>query len=403
MPVNLTHLLVDRNNQPEFLLILKREIEQIFGRKIVTAAECIELAEEIYHKTSARINSNTLRRFFGLVKTEYLPSSSTKNILSEYCGFSSYDDLIGFKYRRESNKKMKDLNLFLRYQIRLFEELEIQDKEDPTFSGFLKHTIEYLNNNPEIAIDFQQVILRSTIGSEFYFERFINIDRLNSFFGDGLYYYIQQTILPEKKVFGYSLLCLRYWLASDKSQVAEKSNKIEEYELPAFAGEYIYGAYYAARLVHADFFNLHPEDIMIDAYNVHLRFKNNNDTKDAHQTFEYWYCFGLILAGHFEDALFYLDYLLSRYKGRNETAENYCQRNILLFKCLVMCKTNRKSEAEQLYCLLKPAQFCFLSKKVDTFFYLVISRCIRKSSESIDTQLAEVIEETGFYRLKQLI
>ncbi|HLG38082.1 MAG TPA: hypothetical protein VI461_00390, partial [Chitinophagaceae bacterium] len=72
---------------------LRKELEHSFGRKIITSRDCIQMVEDIYHKTGETVNANTLRRFFGLVKADYPASVSTLNILSKYCGFNSIDEI----------------------------------------------------------------------------------------------------------------------------------------------------------------------------------------------------------------------------------------------------------------------------------------------------------------------
>ena len=77
----------------EALSALKKELEQNFGRKIISYRDCVQLVEDIYQKTESTVNVNTLRRFFGLVKTNYTASRSTLLILSKYCGFNSPDEI----------------------------------------------------------------------------------------------------------------------------------------------------------------------------------------------------------------------------------------------------------------------------------------------------------------------
>jgi hypothetical protein len=72
---------------------IKEEIVNIFGRRIVSSRDCIQLSDEIFQKTRLQLNPNTLRRFFGLVKAAYPPSHSTLTILSKYCGFQSVEEV----------------------------------------------------------------------------------------------------------------------------------------------------------------------------------------------------------------------------------------------------------------------------------------------------------------------
>src|SRR6476620_7481999 len=73
--------------------LIKKEIQYIFGRQIVSSRDCIQLSDEIFKRTKVQLNPNTLMRFFGLVKAEYPPSQSTLTILSKYCGFQSVDEV----------------------------------------------------------------------------------------------------------------------------------------------------------------------------------------------------------------------------------------------------------------------------------------------------------------------
>src|SRR5690606_41619311 len=89
--------IINRANPIVFMKVnvtsLKKELENSFGRRIKSSRDCIQMVDDIYHKTGETINSNTLRRFFGLVKADYPASTSTLNILSRYCGFNSIDEI----------------------------------------------------------------------------------------------------------------------------------------------------------------------------------------------------------------------------------------------------------------------------------------------------------------------
>ena len=70
---------------------LKRKVENRFGGKISSSRGCINLCDQIFKRTNIRLNPNTMRRYYGIVKTVYPPSRTTLNILSKYCGYSSLD------------------------------------------------------------------------------------------------------------------------------------------------------------------------------------------------------------------------------------------------------------------------------------------------------------------------
>jgi hypothetical protein len=49
--------------------LLEFEIADTFGKNIITSGDCLLLSNDIFDKISFKINSNTLRRFFGVVKS----------------------------------------------------------------------------------------------------------------------------------------------------------------------------------------------------------------------------------------------------------------------------------------------------------------------------------------------
>src|ERR1017187_4068355 len=115
--------------------IIKNEIEETFGKKISTSRDCMELSRDVFNKISFKINHNTLRRFFGLIRSNYYSSATTLHILSKYCGFSSIDELIQL---RKNNKQPIESNGYaesiLKYLVSIFINSSSQEYEDKTFS-----------------------------------------------------------------------------------------------------------------------------------------------------------------------------------------------------------------------------------------------------------------------------
>src|SRR3954471_9730923 len=124
--------------------VLLDEVKETFGSHISTSRDCNQLSEEIYFKTSFRINPNTLRRCFGLVKAEYPPSGSTLNILSKYCGYDSYDDLLANKKQKPAitDQNTKGIQEYL---VSLFKSTTVREVNDETFLGLVKQTIHFLH------------------------------------------------------------------------------------------------------------------------------------------------------------------------------------------------------------------------------------------------------------------
>lgn len=73
------------------LIFLKKKVEEKFGEKIRYSRQCEALSEAIFETTGERLSLVTLKRFFGFTTAKVEPRLSTLDILSRYCGFTSFE------------------------------------------------------------------------------------------------------------------------------------------------------------------------------------------------------------------------------------------------------------------------------------------------------------------------
>lgn len=204
--------------KPEELSALKKEIEQTFGRKISSYRDCIQLVEDIYQKTELNVNVNTIRRFFGLVRTNYSPSHSTLAIFSKYCGFGSIDELQNISIAPTTENDINKEEVF-HYLVSLFKNIPVSEAYVSAFEPVVHQTIIFLERNPSLIDRFQREIATTRAGQYYYYERFVNMDRLNGYYSDGLKHYLRSKNNNEAKLFVNSLLVLRYWMIEDHSRL----------------------------------------------------------------------------------------------------------------------------------------------------------------------------------------
>lgn len=166
---------------------LKEDVEGVFGRRVLTARDCQQLSDDIFSRTSIAINYNTLRRFFGVVKSAYPPSAATLDILARYCGFASAGDHASYK-RKMYRPLTDDEQGMVRFLAGVFHTTPTANVNDATFLSVVRQAIDYVNDHPHVADKLQRAIARTSNGQDFYFEQFVNIDKLNSHYGTGLLY-----------------------------------------------------------------------------------------------------------------------------------------------------------------------------------------------------------------------
>lgn len=74
--------------------IIKKKIEEKSGISIRYSRDCDTLSEKISAECKCRISASTLRRLFGFNKSVKEPRLLTLDILSNYLGFATWEDLL---------------------------------------------------------------------------------------------------------------------------------------------------------------------------------------------------------------------------------------------------------------------------------------------------------------------
>jgi hypothetical protein len=70
---------------------LKQEVLEKAGLTIITPSDCQSLSYQISKQTKKQISDTTLKRIYGFALSSSVPSLYTLNLLSEYCGYVSWD------------------------------------------------------------------------------------------------------------------------------------------------------------------------------------------------------------------------------------------------------------------------------------------------------------------------
>jgi len=76
------------------LLKLKEEIQNLIGIKVLYAADCQILSEQILNSTKRQISVSTLKRFFGIISSPFSPSKYTLDTLAIYLRYANYQEFI---------------------------------------------------------------------------------------------------------------------------------------------------------------------------------------------------------------------------------------------------------------------------------------------------------------------
>lgn len=72
--------------------LLKKDVELKFGGEIIRSNDCSKLAREIVNNTNRHISTSTVKRFFGIIKSDYNPSKYTLETFVRYIGFHNWNE-----------------------------------------------------------------------------------------------------------------------------------------------------------------------------------------------------------------------------------------------------------------------------------------------------------------------
>jgi hypothetical protein len=371
----------------------------MLGRRVLSSTDCRFLSNDITQQLDSTLSFNTLRRFFKLMETKHHQSVYTLNILAAYCGFNSFDDFITIVKRKPVENKGQQNPDLLFYLVMLFKDTEVSDENDLTFFRFVRQTITFLEYHPDLIDQFQREIAKTNNGQLYYFEQFVNIDRLNAYYGDGLQYYLHEKRTTEAQIFGNYLLCLRYWLAMDNKNLEKHYHAVIQYDINKKTSPVTAARYYAAQLIQA---GANPEPILIKARQFYATVSL---TMDNFMSVFRSYCTlsqTLLLTRQYEEALFYIDeFLKNRKKYVLPPNESSLTESIHLFKAIALVRSGEKAAGKEWLDSINICNFFFLSKQYLTILYLSIKQLLKKSSCE-QKQLQYLVRTTGFVKLLQL-
>lgn len=389
-------------NKEVLINILRKEIEDTFGQPITSYRECVLLSEEISRKTSYSINHNTLRRIYGLVKATYPPSTTTLAILARYCGYDSLEELVEKKQQTGNAVQNLSPQDILSYISAVFKNTPVREPHDVTFAALVKQTVIFLQDHSLLNLKLLKNIAKTKNGQDYYFEQFVHIDELNSFYGEGLHYYMNEKRTVSAQIFGHSLLCLRAWLTDNPNDVKKHGDIVTRQLPPQYSHPFLSGMYYTALILAADIKQADNSLILLDAAHTHSALQYFEGKHAPFPWFEYIFCIALVLTGQNQEALYYLDNIGRNNENTQLTVEEGRYETLQLLKGIALIKTDRRAEAKNIYEAVKPHRFHFLSKKFDTILYLTLGILLQKISLKAETQLARLIEETSFIKMRDL-
>ncbi len=92
----------------EHLEHLKKLIQEQFGKSILNANDCELLAAAIFETTSQRVHGDTMRRLYGILKSDSQPSLFTLDVCALFCHLEDWTKVVE-NYLAQNNLYLKSL------------------------------------------------------------------------------------------------------------------------------------------------------------------------------------------------------------------------------------------------------------------------------------------------------
>lgn len=223
---------------------------QTFGKPLTHSFESEILSERIKESTGKEVSPQTLRRFFGFLKTEFRPSIKTLNALAEYSGFSSWH-----AFTEQSSSNYHPLTLDQEANLYLdFYKIEMQAEGDMNYHNASRNIAFRILFNPALLSKLSPSLAKNPVSQVYFFERFPYIDGLCTDYKRSIQLYLQKKE-GESQIFGNSLLFLSAFLCKKHKELKTYLDRINKVALQKAMHPFTIARYIGSNILYQQLIN----------------------------------------------------------------------------------------------------------------------------------------------------
>lgn len=371
---------------------LKNTLTKHFGKTIDTATDCEELKEAIKLNLNVDISSQTLRRFFGLIKSESAQSKYTLDLLSKFCGYQNFKDF----GQHFSNV---ELELFF-------------DDVDNTEKNYWKKSeqlCQQIMDSPELLINTHHRLLQFPMARKYFMEHHPSRDLLGTVYTQYFMTYLKYNTCSEGKIFVYGFLFKSAFLQQNLELMELFYTKVKNTELPENCHVILAGLKYGTQLLYAD---LVGDDLLFKQFfaemkNVRRKFISASEKSVC--SFEYTVLESLI----FTDRTAEMKYLIENntpQKGADLSFIPVQRKNTHDTVWEILCavsfqKIGDQEKAEQYFAKIDLDNLGVGWQKYYSIIYYLsaLKRSMQEENSEIISKLKVLIEDTHFSYFENLL
>ncbi len=374
---------IRKNYTTKHLQKLRVEVEVIFGRKIINTKDCEQLQQEIKnYSLKGSLGLNTIRRYFGIIKTETGLSKYTLDVFSSYCGYDDYNHFFSTPSKSKLHQQPINLNL-----IKTLYDESFQQQETKIFAKLHLEVFEAILTDSSVFQTVFPKLVHYPLFQEYVLSFHPLIDKLNQeWYMKAIRLFTRRSNITHLKVFGIAMDFLRHILNNELEKceaLIDAMKKMEEellreYPLVVwpqarlFSSAYIFYSHMGNKALS----NEYKQKIIYYCSGMHnmLKRTSQQERENSHD-FLMCVCDYLSLAGDYE----FIGELLENFgavfkNGHLITSRLYNPYKIIvaIFKAEYYFYSGNKQEAKKLMKQIDLGKLTFEFKNLYTLRFLIL-------------------------------
>ena len=224
------------NRELSILVHLQKNVGKQFGKQISNSTDCDKLASLLSYNFNTNLSAQTLRRFFGLIKSTSKSSHFTLDLLSKFCGYQDFENF-------SKSYSNSELELF-------FGDVENNEKD---YWKKSEQLCRQISESPEMLINTHHRLMSFPLARKYFIENHPMRDMIGTVYSQYFLAYLKFNKSNEAKIFAYGFLFKSAFLLQNTELMELYYKKVKETELTNEVHVIPAGLKYGIQMLYADF------------------------------------------------------------------------------------------------------------------------------------------------------
>jgi hypothetical protein len=385
----------------------KKHIEQLtnltnqtFGKPLTHSFESELLSKEIKRQTGTYLSPQTLRRFFGFLKTEFSPSIKTLNALAVYNGFPNWH-----AFTEQSSSNYQPLTLDQEASLYLdFYKIEMKAEADMNYHNASRNIALRILFNPTLLSKLSSALAKNPVSQTYFFERFPFIDGLCTDYKRSIQLYLQKKD-DTAQIFGNSLLFLSAFLGNRHKELRAYLDRINKVTLHKSMHPFIVARLFGSNILYQQLVGENVSSWIEMANKWNQYFLQKSVGFWHYPYFQHMICDYLNLVGLFRES-YQIARTISFSNNKYEIEKGYPEAIEVINQIAKHSGSKEGEYADWLESTKVFESIHPLFKKYYRMQTLSICSCIatnKKKKDKITAELKDLILQTGFAFFKKYL